>query len=584
MTHLVPITWLSDNPYQPRQSTTPESVQRLADSITANGLMQAPIARVVLPDGTIADEATLDLTRILLTSPTETQLSPGWRIQIAFGHTRLKAFRLLAKDDPAFARMPVTLAVLTDHQMFVMAYEENENRSSLNAIEQAEAMSRAEKEFGWTHAEIAERMKLERSTVSNTIRLTRLPDAVKKQIKAGTMSKRNALALVQLADIPEALLEVARKSGAYNPDQLYKQAATMKPDDIRAQIGLMLRYNAKPLAGEGEFEQNHFFAGAEIVSPFCTSCDHRIALGKQHFCPLAACWEAKKAQHKAEALQRASEITGMSAHTGGGVGFHVNTFGGGERGVGAVNAALTKGCTNLHVVNSTYGAKPVDGCAGCVIACVKTVSMGSSCRCAADYEREHQTTEEKHRLALREAVAQTIQPAVDAIAEALKQHNPALLKHLISMVGYQTYGGSDDTDSLLQALAKTVINHVAQRGTAPGVSLQSVVGAEAMVIYLAEKFALPIAYDPDLSPTFVLLVNQISGIERTVEMWQPRPGQRAAKPTSSTVLQQSIVLAGIKRQLIALTRLDDVAGRIAALESIFTALHVFANTSAEVAA
>lgn len=573
MPTLVPITWLNDNPYQPRQHTSLESVERLAESIQANGLFQIPVARIIAPDGTPLDETALVGIRQMLElgSRASLALDDDYRIQIAFGHTRLKAFRRLAEGDDAFACMPVELKCLTDHQMFIMAFEENENRSSLNAIEQAEAMSRAETEFGWSHTEIAERMKLERSTVSNTIRLTRLPDTVKKQVRAGTLSKRNALALVQMADLPELLLTAA-KGNAYDPDRLYKNAAAMKPEEIRAEIDRMMRFYSKPL---DQFPESHEFIVPDVVSATCTTCPQRLSTGKNHYCPVETCWNTKKALYQQQSLLRASAATGLPIHDVGPKEPICMFVGAGWR---DATAAMAKKCPNLRVIAGGFGGMPVEGSAGCFVACV---GNGHICPCSVSYNRQHTTDAQRQREADHAAIQQTLQPAIAAIADGLKRHDLGLLKRLVVMLSYTGYIGLDATEPLYRALASIFIERFTQSGLATvgtGASRNTLYGAHKLVALLEETFSLGM----DIPPTFEALVAQISLIEEAADRWTTRPGRRRVTPTHDDVQFQVESLAQVKQQLGALFRLDDVAGRIAALDDALAG--VFANTPASIAA
>src|SRR5690348_3249528 len=105
---LVPLDLIDPNPYQPRQTEDTEAVAEIADSIARNGLMQIPSARQV-----------------------------NGRYQLAFGHTRLAAFKMLQEEC-----MPLVIRELDDLQMFELGVSENIKRRDLNPIEQAEAMRR----------------------------------------------------------------------------------------------------------------------------------------------------------------------------------------------------------------------------------------------------------------------------------------------------------------------------------------------------------------------------------------------------------------------------------------------------------
>lgn len=127
------------NPWQPRQVEDAEEVQKLAQSIAEIGLLQTPLARAA-GDGAY---------------------------ELAFGHRRLAAYRLLRDQDgdggqkisnypSKWGHMPLIIQALTDEEMFRMAISENLKRQDLNPLEEAKSMARYRDEFGKTSAEIGD--------------------------------------------------------------------------------------------------------------------------------------------------------------------------------------------------------------------------------------------------------------------------------------------------------------------------------------------------------------------------------------------------------------------------------------------
>ena len=108
--------------------------------------------------------------------------------------------------------VPVVVQDLAPTDAFERALVENLQRSDLNPIEEAEAYSRLVENVGYTQEEVAERVGKERSTVSNSLRLLRLPGAVRRMVEDSQLSMGHARALLALeseADVTRAARKVA---------------------------------------------------------------------------------------------------------------------------------------------------------------------------------------------------------------------------------------------------------------------------------------------------------------------------------------------------------------------------------------
>jgi ParB/RepB/Spo0J family partition protein len=191
MAEQIELTLIDPNPWQPRQAEDPEHIKQIALSIAEDGLMQIPIGRRV--DG---------------------------RVQLAFGHSRLAAFRWLVDVQPNsniegdYTRMPVEIRDLTDLQMFDMGIRENIARKDLSPIEEARAMQRYREDFGKTSKEIGELFGLSESAVRNKMRLLDLPDVVQAQVEADELSEMTARRLLSLQKVsPDQVERMAKKLG-----------------------------------------------------------------------------------------------------------------------------------------------------------------------------------------------------------------------------------------------------------------------------------------------------------------------------------------------------------------------------------
>ena len=172
----VPLDIIHPNPYQLR-CLNPAEVQRFAERIYQVGLQSPPQAR-----------AHPDLPN---------------QYQLVFGHTRLAAYRLLRErypDHPAYERMPLHKVTPSDRGMFEGMIAENVDRADLSPIDRAEAMKLHSEQFGATQVQTGLLFGVTQGTVSNTLRLLRLPQPVRDLIHSGQLTERAARLLIDLPD------------------------------------------------------------------------------------------------------------------------------------------------------------------------------------------------------------------------------------------------------------------------------------------------------------------------------------------------------------------------------------------------
>ena len=160
-THLI-----SPNPRQPRARFDPEELSELAASIREHGVIQPLI-----------------LTR----SP-----QPGGYTLIA-GERRLMAAR-----QAGLREVPAILREATEQQLVALALVENVQRADLGPLETAEAYRQLAEEFNLSHEAIASQVGKNRTTVTNTLRLLKLPADVKNALAEGQISEGHARALLAL--------------------------------------------------------------------------------------------------------------------------------------------------------------------------------------------------------------------------------------------------------------------------------------------------------------------------------------------------------------------------------------------------
>jgi ParB family chromosome partitioning protein len=108
--------------------------------------------------------------------------------------------RLRAAQSLGWSAIPARVVELDDRQTCELALVENLQRKDLNAIEKARAFERYLAQFHATHEELARQLGIDRSTVTNMVRLLELPDAVQEMVVAGRLSSGHGRALLTVED------------------------------------------------------------------------------------------------------------------------------------------------------------------------------------------------------------------------------------------------------------------------------------------------------------------------------------------------------------------------------------------------
>ena len=178
--HEIPVGEIDRNPYQTRSRVDEQQLAELANSIAATGVVQ-PIVVRPLPNG---------------------------RFQLIAGERRWLASQKAGKDT-----VPSIIRQVSDEQAMEMTIVENLQRADLNPMEQARAFERLGHEFKLTQEQIAQRTGKDRASVSNFLRLLRLPSEVQGKVESGDLSFGHARALLPLEN-PETILKAAQKVSA----------------------------------------------------------------------------------------------------------------------------------------------------------------------------------------------------------------------------------------------------------------------------------------------------------------------------------------------------------------------------------
>jgi ParB family chromosome partitioning protein len=165
------IDQIEPNPNQPRKAFESSSLEELAASIRASGVIQPIVVR---------------------------QSADGY--QLIAGERRWRAARLAGLE-----RIPAVVREATDAESLELALVENLLREDLNPIEEAEGYRHLLSQFGWTQEQLAQRIGRDRTSIANVLRLLRLPDEIQADLRGGRLTMGHARALLTLDTAAEQL-------------------------------------------------------------------------------------------------------------------------------------------------------------------------------------------------------------------------------------------------------------------------------------------------------------------------------------------------------------------------------------------
>jgi ParB family chromosome partitioning protein len=192
----IPLGDIDKNPFQTRYVRHDDSLQELADSIQANGVVQPIVVRPAEDDG---------------------------RYILILGERRLHASKLAGRDT-----IPAIVRRVSDQQAAEMTIVENLQREDLSPLEQAEAFRVLSQEFKLTQAQIGERVGLSRESVTNYMRLLKLPRQVMELLAEKKIKFSEAKELLKLEgddQIEKAALYAVKKG--MNLEQIERMVLSM---------------------------------------------------------------------------------------------------------------------------------------------------------------------------------------------------------------------------------------------------------------------------------------------------------------------------------------------------------------------
>lgn len=234
---------ISVNPFQPRTEFDPVALQELSESIILQGLIQ-PITVRKISDG---------------------------NYQLISGERRLRASRLAG-----ITEIPAYIRTANDQQMLEMALIENIQRENLNAIEVALSFQRMIEECNLKQEELGERVSKNRSTVTNYLRLLKLPPVIQAAIRDGALTMGHARALINISEVDKQLYifkliidqglsvrkaeELVRELQKGGKKKANKEKTPMSfqlqkiEDDLASKFSSRVKLNLKSTKGKGAIE------------------------------------------------------------------------------------------------------------------------------------------------------------------------------------------------------------------------------------------------------------------------------------------------------------------------------------------
>ncbi len=216
---LVSVYEIDSNPFQPRRDVDQAEIDSLADSLSEHGLIQPIVVR-----------------------------RQGERFQLIAGERRLRA-----AIKAGWPEVPAYVREADDRLVAELAIVENLQRRDLNALEKAESFRRYLEQYQCTQEDLAARLKIDRSTIANLIRLLELPGPVQDAVRTGAISAGHARALLPLGEereqvavcerirqeglsvraVEELVQETVRHADSHAPTIVSNEGASSKPASRR---------------------------------------------------------------------------------------------------------------------------------------------------------------------------------------------------------------------------------------------------------------------------------------------------------------------------------------------------------------
>lgn len=232
--NLIPIEQIEVNPDQPRKDFDEQALKELSASLRIHGIIQPLTVSVIAPK----------------------------RYRLIAGERRLRASKMAGIKE-----VPVYVRKVNDQELLELALLENLQREDLNAIEIGLSYKRLMDECALTQEQVAERMGKERSTVTNYIRLLKLPPDIMVAVRKGSLSMGHARALIGIDAVEKQL---------YVFNKISKEELSVRQTE--ALVKSLSKNPAKPATAAKSTMPAHF---KKIEDNMATHFNTRVKLNHQ---------------------------------------------------------------------------------------------------------------------------------------------------------------------------------------------------------------------------------------------------------------------------------------------------------------
>jgi len=280
----IPLELIDDNPYNPRKHYPQAKVKEMAQSLREVGLRQAPEGRHV--DG---------------------------RVQLAYGHMRLRGFRENQKREPSpenekWKMMLVHVKEISDQDMFHYSMEENLRRTDITPIEVARCIEAFSEMFpDVTEKDLGKKHNMSEANVSNMKRVLRLPEKILEKIDDVTITftQGRELLIFERFENAQNLMRSAL-DGLKIGNKAYGEPNTV--DGLQKSIHSVISGHCRPL--DKEWEGSRWDILFDTRATGCLECDkmvrtHPTKSATAHYCTDAECWDRHQEEHREKAAAEA---------------------------------------------------------------------------------------------------------------------------------------------------------------------------------------------------------------------------------------------------------------------------------------
>ena len=199
---MLPARFIQPNPHQPRKSFNWDDLEGLAESIHYNGLLQ----------------------------PITVRKKENGKYELISGERRLRACKMAG-----LSAIPSIIVDVDEEKSAILAVIENLQRENLHFFEEAMAIERLIKGFGFSQEEIARKLGKSQSALSNKLRILRLPDEIRYSVMLYGLTERHARALLRLptvAMMEQALDTIVEQGLTVNAsEQLITEMLNKEPEE-----------------------------------------------------------------------------------------------------------------------------------------------------------------------------------------------------------------------------------------------------------------------------------------------------------------------------------------------------------------